>query len=113
VETALDDYRAAGIAVIISTSIPLIVQIQLQLTFQAGIDTVTLSNTIQGSVVEFVNSLPVNGPLYISQLYSVLQRFAGDGLIPSQTSIVSPVGDLVPAVGQTIRTVSSQVVLLS
>ncbi len=104
VATALLDYRAAGIAVLISTSIPQIVSIQLSLAFAAGVDTVTLAQNIQAAVVVFVNSLPVNGPLYVADLLTVLKRFAPDGLVVDQGTVVSPAGDLIPAVGATLRT---------
>ena len=104
VAAALLDFRAAGIAVLISTSLPQLVSLQLALSFVAGSDTLALSQNIQAAIVEFVNSLPVNGTLYVAQLYTVLQRFVSDGLIPNQSSIVAPAGDLVPTLGQTIRT---------
>lgn len=109
VKVALDDYRAAGIAVLISTSTPLIVDIQLRLAFLAGVDTRTLTDQIRAAVVEFVNSLAVNGPLYYGQLFSVLQRYVADGLVLDQGTIVAPVGDLLPPVGQTIRTTLANV----
>lgn len=103
VRASLDDFRAAGIAVLIANSLPELVQIRLALTFSANVDTVTLSDNVRSAVVEFVNSLPVNGTLYLGQLFSVLQRFAGDGLIPKLSSIVAPAGDLVPTLGSTLR----------
>lgn len=109
VRAALNDFRAAGIQVLISTSLPLIVDLQLRLRFRANVDTLTLTDNVRAAVVAFVNSLPVNGTLYVGQLFSVLQRFAEDGIIPDQGSIVAPVGDLVPAVGQTIRTTPANV----
>lgn len=109
VRVALEDYRSAGIAVLIVTSIPLIVDVELALAFKAGVDTKTLSDEVVAAVVEFVNSIPVNGTLYRGQLFSVLQRFAADGLIPTEASVVAPVGDLVPDVGQTIRTTLANV----
>lgn len=112
VRSALDDFRAAGIQVLISTSFPLIVDIQLRLTFRANVDTLTLTDNVRNAIVAFVNSIPVNGTLYVGQLFSVLQRFAEDGLIPNQGSLVSPVGDLVPTTGQTIRTTLSSVTVV-
>jgi uncharacterized phage protein gp47/JayE len=103
VQSALNDFRAGGIAVLISSSLPQLVQVQLRLQFVGGTDTVALSENVRAAVVEFVNSLPVNGTLYVAQLYSVLQRFASSGLIPSKESIVAPAGDLVPVLGQTLR----------
>lgn len=111
VNVALNEYRAAGIAVLVSTSVPQLVDVELKLTFAAGVDTRTLSDQIRAAVFEFVNSLPVNGPLYVNELGSVLQRFVSDGLIPKQSGIVAPVGDLIPAVGQTIRTTIDRVVV--
>lgn len=112
VRASLEDFRAAGITVLTSTSLPQIVEIQLDLTFRAGVDTTTLAENIRAAVVEFVNSLPVNGTLYRAQLFSVLQRFQADGLIPDQNAIAAPAGDLVPAVGQTLRTTLSNVTIV-
>lgn len=111
VRVALEEYRAAGIAVIIFTSAPLIVDIELALAFVAGIDTKTLTDQIKAAIVEFINTIPVNGTLYMADLYSVLRRFVPDGLIQNKNSIVVPVGDLVPAVGQTIKTTLANVVV--
>lgn len=104
VQTALNDYRAAGIQVVVTPGLPLLVSIELSLTFAAGVDTVTIGSQVQAAVVNFVNNLPVSGTLYLAQLQSVLQRFASQGLIVNQGTIVSPIGDLVPGPGQTIRT---------
>jgi len=111
VAVSLGDYRAAGIAVVITTSMPQIISISLALTFAAGTDTVALSENIRAAIVEFVNSLPVNGTLYLIQLGAVLQRFANSGLIVGESSIASPVGDVVPTLGQTIRTQINYVTL--
>lgn len=109
VQVSLLDYRAGGIAVILFTSLPLIAEIRLRLTFRANVDTVGLTDQIRAAVVEFVNSLPVNGPLYVGELFSVLRRYRPDGLIVTQDSIVAPVGDLIPDAGQTIRTTLANV----
>jgi len=117
VDSALDDFRACGIAVLTSTSIPLIVQVQVALAFAAGVDTQALSTQVQAAVVSFVNSLPVNGTLYVADLQAVLSRFRGDGVLvntqsasnPVASSIIAPVGDLVPPVGQTLRTTTGNV----
>lgn len=105
VQVALAEYRAAGIKVVIVSSTPQLVDVQLHLTFRAGVDTSTLSENIRAAVLEFINSLPVNGPLYRSELGAVLSRFKRDGLIVDNGAIVSPTGDLVPDVGFTLRAV--------
>jgi len=118
VSNSLGEFRAGGIAVIVSTSVPQIVDIVLKLVFQGNVDTVTLSAAIVGSVIEFVNSIPVNAPLLVADLQAVLSRFRSDGLVvttdattPANSSIVSPTGDIVPDAGKTIRTTSSNVTL--
>ena len=107
--SALDEFRAGGIQVLISTSMPLIVGVGLRLRFRANVDTLTLTDNIRNAIVEFINSLPVNGTLYILDLGSVLRRFVSDGLIMDRDTIIAPVGDLVPSVGQTIRTTIANV----
>lgn len=104
VRDALNEYRAAGIGVIISTSIPQLISIQMKLTFAANVNTVLLADSVASAVVAYVNSLPVNGRLNVSALYTVLSRFIPDGIIPNDSTIVAPVGDLVPDVGRTLRT---------
>ena len=112
VRTTLDEYRAAGIAVIISTSIPQIVDVKLTLEFAAGTNTSLLAENVRAAVVEFINSLPVNGTLYRADLFTVLRRFVDDGLVPRETSLIEPAGDLVPAVGSTLRTTLANVVVV-
>jgi uncharacterized phage protein gp47/JayE len=109
VRNALLDYRAAGISVIVVTSLPTVVDVLLKLVFAAGVDTRTLTEQIRVAIVEYINSLPVNGVLLVSGLYSVLLRFANDGLFVSQDTLQAPTGDLVPAVGATIRTTLTNV----
>jgi uncharacterized phage protein gp47/JayE len=104
VETALDDWRAAGIAVLVSTSQPQIVSVVLKLDFQAGVDSSTLWGVIRAAVVEYVNSLGTNDPLQRGALFSLLQRYKANGLIINDDAIVEPAGDLVPTPGYTVRT---------
>lgn len=111
VRSALDDYRAGGIPVIISTSIPTLVGLSFAVEFQAGVNTLVLAGQIRAAVVEFVNSLGVNQPLLVGDLFVVLSRFKSAGTVVSAGSILSPAGDLVPTVGQTLRTVSQLVLV--
>lgn len=112
VRAALNEFRAAGIAVIPTNSIPQIVDVELTLTFNASVDTTVFTEVIRANIVEFINSLAVNQTLYRAQLFSVLQRFASDGLVVTQDTVVAPTGDLVPAAGQTLRTRLENVVVI-
>lgn len=104
VVVALDEYRAAGIAVVVSNSVPQLISIQLKLTFLGNVDSTTIAEAVRGAIVEFVNSVAVGETLLKSSLYGVLTRFTSVGLVVSQDSIVAPVGDLVPNTGMTLRT---------
>lgn len=113
VKTALGEWRAGGVAVLVYTSNPLLVDIQLRLAFRANVDTISLTNNISAALLEFVNSIPVNGTLYVGDLYSVMRRYVEDGLVLNLGSIVAPVGDLVPTVGQTIRTELARITVVT
>lgn len=113
VQIGLLDYRAAGIQVLVSASLPTIVPVVLDLTFASNVDTNSLAELVRSAIVEYVNSLPVNGTLTVGAMQSVLQRFASSGLIPLQGSIVTPAGDVVPSAGQTLRTTIDNVTLAS
>ena len=112
VRRSLLDFRAAGIAVVVNTSIPQIVSVQLKLQFLAGADTTLIGELARAAVVEHLNSLPVNGTLLRASLFQVLQRFAPNGLIVSDQSVAAPTGDVVPTPGQTIRTRLENVTLI-
>ncbi len=109
VNASLLDFRAGGIAVVLTTSLPTIVQAQLTLRFRSNVDTVSLTQQVIAAVVEFINSIPVNGTLFLSDIYSVLRRFVADGLIVKDDAVVAPAGDIVPTPGQTLRTTLSNV----
>ena len=111
VVSSLLDYRAAGIPVIVSTSIPTLVSVSLSIAFQAGVNTQSLTEQIRAAMVSFINSLGVNATLGVGDIYTVLSRFKGAGAIVSQRSIVSPAGDIVPTIGQTLRTLSNLVLV--
>jgi hypothetical protein len=109
---ALLEYRAGGIKVLVNTSIPQIVDVQLHPTFQANVNTTQLTDQLRAAVVEYVNSLAVNAPLYRAKLNSALARFTSLGLIPNDQTIVAPTGDLIPALGKTLRTTLSNVTVV-
>jgi hypothetical protein len=91
------------VAVIIATSVPELVTVLLALKFAVGSDTVTISANVRAAIVGFINSLGVNQPLLRNDLGAVLSRFRSDGLIPDAATIASPLGDLYPDPGQTLR----------
>lgn len=110
VREALFEWRAAGIFVLVSTSVPAIVPVRLRLRFLSSAQgTADLAETIRAAVFEYVNSLPVNATLRRSGLFAVLERFTSSGLDVDQGALVEPAGDVVPAPGTTLRTTLSDV----
>jgi hypothetical protein len=109
---ALGDYRAAGIKVIVTGTVPQIVDVQLHLTYLAGTDSAQLSERVRSAMLSTINALGANETLYLDSLLRVLRSFVNDGLIPAATSIVTPVGDLVPTAGKTLRTTMDRIVLV-
>jgi hypothetical protein len=101
---ALDDWRAYGIAVLISLGQPQLVPIVLRLRFLTGINTAALSQLVRAAVVDFVNSLGVNSVLSRAELMSVLVRYRSSGLVVLDDAVVEPAGDLIPDTNRTIRT---------
>lgn len=108
----LEEWRAGGIAVIPRTSQPQIVPVQLHLTFKGGVDTVSLTNQVKSAVMNFINSLGVNRPLYRNDLGAVLSRYKVNGLLPDVNTLAAPVGDVVPAPGKSLRTTLADVTVV-
>lgn len=113
VEQNLVEYRPAGIFVAINTSRPQIVNVVFQPTFRAGVDTAVLSEQIRNAIVGYINSLRVNQSLLLNDLGAVFARFRADGLLPTRTSLLEPVGDLIPEPGFTLRTRAANVQVLT
>lgn len=112
VRSALEEWKAGGIYVAIRLSVPVLVNITLRLRFKAGVATAALSEQVRQAFVTYINSLPVNATLYRAEMGAILTRFKADGLIASNDSIVEPVGDIVPAIGTTLRVRPEGVVLV-
>lgn len=112
VEAELLEWRAGGIAVIVSTSLPQIISVSMHLVFRAGIETSALAETIRATVLGYINSLGVNVPLYLGNLSALLTRYADSGLIPKESTIVEPSGDLIPTPGMTLRSQLANITLV-
>lgn len=102
VRSALIEYKAAGVQVIVTGSVPVFVTIQFQLQFAAGIDTTLAFAQVRDAVVSQVNLLRPSATLYESLLMQIARSIPG--VIVPENAVVAPVGDLVPSPGQTIRT---------
>lgn len=110
VVTSLVEYRAAGVQVTTIGATPTYVSIVLNLSFRAGVDSTIAFSLVRAAVVAAVNNLSPNDTLRVSLLFATIRSV--DGVIVNDDAIVAPVGDLVPAAGQVIRTTESLVTAL-
>jgi uncharacterized phage protein gp47/JayE len=109
VQAALLEWRAAGVPVIVQGSEPVFVDIEYNLQFEAGFDSTVVFQQVQNAVLSFVNLLPPgtgqpNGPgvLRESDLLAIARSVTGT--IVLDDALINPVGDVVPAQGQSLRT---------
>ena len=102
VRLALLEYRAAGIIVDVLSAIPQYVPIRYRLRFSAGVNTTVAAESVRLATVANVNALGPNATLPVSLLFATARSVAG--VIVLEDAVLDPVGDLVPAAGQVIRT---------
>jgi len=105
VELALEAYRGFGIWVDVYGGVPFYQAVELDLAYTAGTDTVTAFGNVRRAVVAAINGLPPGQTLEVSLIIAAAKRIAG--VIVYDDSVVIPIGDVVPATGQVIRTKTS------
>jgi uncharacterized phage protein gp47/JayE len=99
---ALLEYRAAGVVVDVVASTPVFVPIRFRLRFASGVDSTEAFASIQLATLAAVNALSPQQTLEVSLLFQ--QARTVPGVIVLDDAIVAPVGDVVPAAGQVLRT---------
>ena len=107
VTTSLDQYRGCGIWVTVYGGVPYYQAVELDLSYTAGTDTITAFGNVRQSVVAAINGLKPGQTLERSMIITAAKRVSG--VIVYDDSIVIPAGDIVPTVGQVIRTKTSLV----
>lgn len=111
VTSAESEYRAAGIVLDIASAVPVYEPITLRLRFAAGLDTQALSARVANAVVAAVNALAPNAKLEVSLITQAARTVPG--VIVLADAVVAPVGDVVPALGNVIRTSQTLVTFVS
>lgn len=109
VEKELLEWRALGIQVIIYPTSVQYVAVKIHPTFKLGIQTDVLLEQLKSALSQSVSELGAGETLLRSKLLSVIELFQSRGLVPTVNTLVSPIGDLVPDKGKTIRLRSSDV----
>lgn len=102
VRLALREYRGAGVYVFVVASTPRYVSIVYRLRFATGVDSRLAFDAVRQRAVVSVNSLAPQATLELSMLTEAAR--AVPGVIVLQDAIVAPVGDVIPATGEVIRT---------
>lgn len=102
VRLALDDFRAAGIVVDVFGATPRFEDITLRLRFTTGTDTAAAVEELRFLIVVAVNALGPNEILPVSLLYQQARRVPG--IIVLDDSVQEPLGDVVPNLGEIIKT---------
>lgn len=102
VVTALNEFRAAGIVVDVFGSTPRFETITYLLRFEAGIDSTVAFDQVRSRTLSLVNALPPQATLERSLLFQAAREV--EGVIVLNDAVQVPVGDVVPAAGETIRT---------
>lgn len=102
VRTALIEYRAAGIYVEVYAATPRFEPISLRLRFGTGTDSTLAFDAVRARVLANVNTLAPQRTLERSLIFASARAI--EGVIVLDDAVVVPVGDIVPATGEVIRT---------
>lgn len=102
VNQALLNYRAAGIYVSVVGGTESDVSITIHVSYMSGIDTLAARQAVMNAIVAAVNNLQPGQTLYLASIISAAASI--QGVVVSNNAISVPVGDIVPAVGQVLRT---------
>jgi len=96
------EYRAAGVIVDVIAAVPTYQAIELLLRFRTGFDSAVVFASVQQAVVAAVNALAPGATLPVSLITAAIRRIPGVIVLDDAVSI--PVGDVVPAQNQVLRT---------
>ena len=102
VREALVEYRAAGIIVDVFAATPRFEAITYRLRFETGVDSTIAFDAVRARTLASVNALAPQKTLERALLFSSAKSI--DGVIVLDDAVHVPVGDIVPAAGEVIRT---------
>lgn len=102
VTNALVEFRAAGIVVDVFGAVPRFESIALLLRFDTGIDSTLAFDAVRSRTLANVNALAPQKTLERALLFESAKTV--EGVIVLADAVQVPVGDVMPAVGEVIRT---------
>lgn len=105
----LQEFRAAGIYVLVVVGVVRLVGITLSIRIRAGWDHDTVAAQCRAMAQDYVNSLAAGANLVIEDLETALSRVVG--LEPLGGTVISPTTDLVAAATEVFRTSESLITI--
>lgn len=102
VRNALLEFRAAGIVVDVVGATPRFEAISFLLRFETGVDSTLAFDAVRLRTLAQVNRLPPQTALERSLLFAAARSV--EGVIVRDDAVAVPVGDVIPATGDIIRT---------
>lgn len=105
IENVLEEWRAAGVGVIVEIAKVVLQPVRLSLTYLAGVDEEAIRGRVLALVIQYINNLPPGTVLRLQALRDVVAPVPG--LYITGSEVISPIGDVVPEVNEVLRTSSS------
>jgi uncharacterized phage protein gp47/JayE len=101
VQTLLN-YKAAGNYVNVIGGTVSLVSITIHVSYMSGIDSLAAQQLVRNAIVAAVNNLGPGQTLYLSSIISAAASVSG--VIVGSGAVTVPAGDVVPSIGQVLRT---------
>lgn len=105
IESVLEEWRAAGVGVVVEIAKIVMQPVRLSLTYLAGVDEDAIRSRVLSLVIQYINNLPPGTILRLQALKDIVATIPG--LYITGAEIISPIGDVVPEVNEVLRTSSS------
>lgn len=99
---ALQEFRAAGIIVQVVTTTPRFEPVSYRVAFRSGTDTNAAAAQLKAITVAAVSSLAPQETLQRSMLFALARSIPG--AIVNNDAVETPAGDVVPGLGEVIKT---------
>ncbi len=105
IESVLEEWRAAGVGVVVEIAKVVMQPVRLSLTYLAGTDEESIKARVLALVIQYINNLPPGTALRLQAIRDTIAPVPG--LYITGAEVVSPTGDRVPEVNEVLRTSSS------
>jgi len=105
IHSVLEEWRAAGVGVVVEVAKVVMQPIRVSLTYLAGVDEDSIRARVLALLIQYVNNLPPGTVLRLQAIKDTIAQVPG--LYITGSEVISPIGDVVPEVNEVLRTSSS------